>query len=129
LPTQCDQEFLEFQPLEKREVRGGFDGGAITSDAGGAGWLAPRWRSGRGLSPNLRPVSGTIVRRSASSTGWRSWWRSGVYGLALGYEDLNDHEELRRDPLLGVLTGKADPSGEAGCAPAIGARRWRVRAR
>jgi hypothetical protein len=36
-----------------------------------------------------------------------------VYGLALGYEDLNDHEELRRDPLLGVLAGKADPSGES----------------
>jgi hypothetical protein len=34
-----------------------------------------------------------------------------VYGLALGYEDLNDHEELRRDPLLGVLAGKADPTG------------------
>ena len=36
-----------------------------------------------------------------------------VYGLALGYEDLNDHEEVRRDPLLGVLAGKADPSGES----------------
>jgi hypothetical protein len=35
LPTQCDKEFLEFHPLEKREVRGEFDGGAITSDAGG----------------------------------------------------------------------------------------------
>ena len=36
-----------------------------------------------------------------------------VYGLALGYEDLNDHEELRRDPLLGVLAEKADPTGES----------------
>ena len=35
MPTQCNQEFLKFHPLEKREVRGGFDGGAITSDAGG----------------------------------------------------------------------------------------------
>ena len=35
MSTQSNQEFLEFQPLEKREVRGGFDGGAITSDAGG----------------------------------------------------------------------------------------------
>src|SRR5208337_162303 len=34
-----------------------------------------------------------------------------VYGLALGYEDLNDHDEMRRDPLLGVLAGKADPTG------------------
>jgi hypothetical protein len=40
-----------------------------------------------------------------------------VYGLALGYEDLNDHEELRRDPLLGVLAGKADRSGESRSRP------------
>jgi hypothetical protein len=36
-----------------------------------------------------------------------------VYGLALGYEDLNDHDELRRDPLLAVLVGKEDPTGES----------------
>jgi hypothetical protein len=36
-----------------------------------------------------------------------------VYGLALGYEDLNDHDQLRHDPLLGVLAGKADPSGQS----------------
>jgi hypothetical protein len=36
-----------------------------------------------------------------------------VYGLALGYEDLNDHEQLRHDPLLGVLAGKAEPGKEA----------------
>ena len=45
---------------------------------------------------------------------WKSWWRSPSadgYGLALGYEDLNDHDELRRDPLLAVRAGKADPSG------------------
>jgi hypothetical protein len=34
-----------------------------------------------------------------------------VYALALGYEDLNDHDDLRHDPLLAVLAGKADPSG------------------
>ena len=35
-----------------------------------------------------------------------------VYGLALGYEDLNDHEELRKDPLLAVLVEKSDLAGE-----------------
>ena len=34
-----------------------------------------------------------------------------IYGLVLGYEDLNDHEQLREDPLLAVLTGKSDPTG------------------
>ena len=41
------------------------------------------------------------------------WVAQRVYGRALGYEDLNDHDELRRDPLLGVLAGKADPTGES----------------
>ena len=36
-----------------------------------------------------------------------------VYGLALGYEDLSDHDELRRDPLLAVLVEKEDPTGES----------------
>jgi hypothetical protein len=35
-----------------------------------------------------------------------------VYAIALGYEDLNDHDELRRDPLLAVLAGKDDPTGQ-----------------
>src|SRR5258708_1754623 len=35
----------------------------------------------------------------------------GIYGLALGYEDLNDHDQLRRDPLMAVLVGKAEPKG------------------
>ena len=38
--------------------------------------------------------------------------RQRVYGLALGYEDLNDHEQLRQDPLLGLLAGKAEPGTE-----------------
>jgi hypothetical protein len=42
-----------------------------------------------------------------------------VYGLALGYEDLNDHEQLRQDPLLRVLAGKADVEDSP----------WRARAR
>ena len=35
-----------------------------------------------------------------------------IYGLALGYEDVNDHEELRADPLMAVLVGKEDPLGQ-----------------
>ena len=111
MPTQCDQEFLEFQPLEKREVRGGFDGGAITSDAGGL------------LLREVEKRTGIIAQFAACFRDHRKAERiehrmeelvaQRVYGLALGYEDLNDHEELRRDPLLGVLTGKADPSGES----------------
>jgi hypothetical protein len=109
LPTQCNQEFLEFHPLDKREVRGGFDGGAITSDAGGL------------LLREVEKRTGIIAQFAACFRDQRKAERiehrveelvaQRVYGLALGYEDLNDHEELRRDPLLGVLAGKADPSG------------------
>jgi hypothetical protein len=109
LSTQCNQEFLEFHPLEKREVRGGFDGGAITSDAGGL------------LLREVEKRTGIIAQFAACFRDHRQVERiehgveelvaQRVYGLALGYEDLNDHEELRRDPLLGVLAGKADPTG------------------
>ena len=109
MPTQCNQEFLEFHPLDKREVRGGFDGGAITSDAGGL------------LLREVEKRTGIIAQFAACFRDQRKAERiehrveelvaQRVYGLALGYEDLNDHEELRRDPLLGVLAGKADPSG------------------
>jgi Transposase DDE domain group 1 len=111
LPTQCNQEFLEFHPLDKREVRGGFDGGAITSDAGGL------------LLREVEKRTGIIAQFAACFRDHRQAERlehrveelvaQRVYGLALGYEDLNDHDELRRDPLLGVLAGKADPSGES----------------
>jgi hypothetical protein len=111
LPTQCNQDFLEFHPLDKRAVRGGFDGGAITSDAGGL------------LLREVEKRTGIIAQFAACFRDHRQGERiehrveelvaQRVYGLALGYEDLNDHEELRRDPLLGVLAEKADPSGES----------------
>ncbi len=45
---------------------------------------------------------------SASSTALEEMLAQRIYRLALGYEDLNDHEQLRQDPLLGVLAGKRD---------------------
>ena len=111
MPTQCNQEFLEFHPLDKREVRGEFAGGAITSDAGGL------------LLREVEKRTGIIQQFAACFRDQRKAERiehraeelvaQRVYGLALGYEDLNDHQELRRDPLLGVLAGKADPTGES----------------
>ena len=115
MPTQCNQEFLEFHPLDKREVRGGFNGGAITSDAGGL------------LLREVEKRTGIIAQFAACFRDHRQAERiehrveelvaQRVYGLALGYEDLNDHQELRRDPLLGVLVEKADPSGESRARP------------
>jgi hypothetical protein len=111
LLTQCNQESIEFHPLDKREVRGGFDGGAITSDAGGLllrevekrtgiiGQFAACFRDHRQAERIEHRVEELVAQR--------------VYGLAMGYEDLNDHQELRRDPLLAVLAEKPDPRGES----------------
>jgi hypothetical protein len=90
---------------------GRFDGGTITSDAGGLLLREVEKRTG-------------IIERFA--TCFRDYRKEGqvehtvrelvaqrVYALALGYEDLNDHEQLRQDPLLAILAEKADPTGES----------------
>jgi len=71
----------------------GFEGGTITSGDGG---------------PLLREVE----KRTGIVRGFAALVAQRVYELALGYEDLNDHDELRQDPLLAVLVEKEDPKGE-----------------
>ena len=117
MPTQCNQESLQFHPLVRRAVRGQFDGGTITTDAGGL------------LLREVEKRTRIIAQFAACVRDHRKAERiehrveelvaQRVYGLALGYEDLNDHEELRRDPLLAVLVEKPDPRGEK---PAAGTR-------
>lgn len=109
--TQCNQESIQFHPLAQREVRGQFDGGAISTDAGGL------------LLREVEKRTGIIAQFAACFTDHRDPERiehpvkelvaQRVYALALGYEDLNDHDQLRADPLLAVLAEKADPSGES----------------
>jgi len=110
MDTQCTPTQLEFHSLGKREVVGKFDGGSITSDAGGLLLRETEMRT-RILSrfgkcfQDLRDPE-LIEHTVAELVAQR------VYGLALGYEDLNDHDDLRRDPLLAVLVGKEDPEGD-----------------
>ena len=111
MPTQCHQEFLEFHPLDPREVGGGFDGGTITSDAGGL--LLREVEKRTGIIQQFAACFRDHRQAERIEHGVEEWVAQRVYGLALGYEDLNDHEELRRDPLLGVRAGKADPTGES----------------
>ena len=110
MDTQCTQESMPFHPLSRREVRGSFEGAAITSDAGGLllrevekrtgilAQFAACFRDSRDPARVEHTVEELVAQR--------------VYGLALGYEDLNDHDELRHDPLLAVLVEKSDPAGE-----------------
>src|SRR5512143_986830 len=108
--TQCNSTCLEFPMLGRREIVADCDGGYIPSD-GGALLLrkAEQLTSVIGLfaacftdhrNPDL--IEHTLGELVAQR----------VYALALGYEDLNDHDDLRRDPLLAAVVGKTDPTGQ-----------------
>lgn len=109
MQTQCYQESFGFQTLGRREVVGRFDGGAITSDGGGLllrevdRRLRLLERFGGCFRDHRTPQAVEFTARELVAQR--------VMALALGYEDLNDHDELRGDPLLAVLAGRADPTG------------------
>ena len=110
MSTECSQFVFGFHPLKHREIRAQFDGGAITTEGGGL------------LLREVEKRSGIVRQFAACFRDYRNpdliehtveeLVAQRVYGLALGYEDLNDHEELRKDPLLAVLVEKSDPVGE-----------------
>jgi hypothetical protein len=108
--TECQEDSYRFQGLGRRDVVARFDGGAITSDGGGLLLREVEARSGiiarfaRGFADHRDPE---LIQHTLEEL-----IRQRVYGLCLGYEDLNDHDDLRHDPLLAVLVGKTDPTGE-----------------
>jgi Transposase DDE domain group 1 len=106
-----------FGRVEGRPVVAEFDGGVLTSDAGGLllGAADRRLDLVRRLAGCFRDArDARFVEHSvATLVGQR------VFGIALGYEDLNDHDELRHDPLLAVLAGKLEASRDD-CAPVAG---------
>lgn len=106
MPTQCTAEQLEFAGVGRRRVVAAFDGGQVTSDAGAL--LLKRTDAAIGLVD--RVASCFEDRRSPHLVehSMRTLLGQRLFGLALGYEDLNDHDELRRDPLFGVLMGKLE---------------------
>lgn len=104
--TECSQQSFEFEGHFSRQVTARFDGGQQTSDAG-ALLLREVDRRLRLLSRFAGCfIDGRDPERIAHSVHEMVSQRS--YGIALGYEDLNDHEHLRHDPLLGVLAGRSD---------------------
>jgi hypothetical protein len=102
--TECSTEQFEFARVEGHKVVADFDGGTITSDAGAlllgqtdqalrlTGRLAACFADRRRPELIEHSVSTLIMQR--------------IHGIALGYEDLNDHDQLRHDPLFAVLAGK-----------------------
>jgi len=102
--TECIQEGFSFAAHFSRRVEAGFTAGQVSTDGGALllreaerrvnllPRLAACFTDGRDVERIDHPIAEMLSQR--------------IYGLALGYEDLNDHEQLRSDPLLGLLSGK-----------------------
>src|ERR671916_1598237 len=117
MPTECSPALFEFAPAETRRVVAAFDGGAITSNADALLFGATDRAMGlvRRLAACFRDARAPerIEHEVATLVGQR------VFGIALGYEDLVDHDQLRHDPVLAVLAGKLT-ARRSDCAPLAG---------
>ncbi len=106
MPTQCSQDLFDFGTVEGREVVGAFDGG----DDHVARRRCCCWAADKAIGLVARSPScfqdgrdpDVLLHTMPTLLGQR------IFGIALGYEDLNDHDQLRHDPVLGVLAGKLD---------------------
>ena len=117
MPTQCSRDLFGYEVVEGREVVAAFDGGDNTSDAGGlllgatdraiglVGRFAACFADGRAQAQVEHSIQAMVAQR--------------VFGIALGYEDLIDHDELRHDPVLATLAGKLEAKRKD-CAPLAG---------
>jgi hypothetical protein len=117
MQTECNADLFGFAPVEGRQVVAAFDGGTMTSEAG-AMLLGATDRQIRlierfaGCFTDHRAAE-LVVHEVAGLVGQR------ILGLALGYEDLIDHDQLRHDPVMAVLGGKLEAQ-RPDCAPLAG---------
>src|SRR3970282_43033 len=118
MQTQCNPQQFEFEAVERRAVVAAFDGGAVSSDAGAL--LLASLDRGLGLIKRFagcfsdRRDPDLIEHSVATLVGQR------VLGIALGYEDLIDHDQLRHDPLWAAALGKLDAKRRGGCVALAG---------
>lgn len=111
MKTECNEKRFEFQPLGPREIVADFNGGTITSDGGGQ------------LLREVEKRTNILGRFAKCFTDHRNqdliehslldMVSQRVFAIALGYEDLNDHDELSRDHFFAAMVGKTDPTGES----------------
>jgi hypothetical protein len=118
MQTECITDRFDFAPVEKRAVVAGFDGGTITSDAG-ALLLGLTDRAiglvGRFARCFVDVRNAALIEHAVTTlVGQR------IFAIALGYEDLNDHDELRHDRVMAVLAGKLEARRHKKCAAVAG---------
>jgi hypothetical protein len=109
MTTDCNPQQLEFQGVGRRTVVAAFDGGTLTSDGGLL--LLSEVERRRGILRQFAACFRDQRNPAYVEHSVEELVRQRVLGLALAYEDLNDHEDLRADPLLATVVGKADPTG------------------
>src|SRR5260370_22405628 len=117
MPTECIPDLFGFEPVEGRDVVAAIDAGMVTSDAGALLLCA----TDRAINMMDRMAACFHDERRAELIEHEVVTLVGqrVFGIALGYEDLNDHDELRHDPMMAVLAGKLE-ARRADFAPVAG---------
>jgi hypothetical protein len=113
--TPAASQSLLFADLGPRKVVVDFSGGTLSSDGGLL--LLRQLDASLGLTRTLASCFSDQRDQRFVDHSVPELLRQRVFGLALGYEDLNDHEHLRRDPLLAAACDKADPLGQDRCNP------------
>lgn len=108
--TKCNGEQLEFHGFGRRKVVAKFDGDPLSSDGGGL--LLRETERHTGILHRFAQQFVDYRDPDAIEHTVKDLVSQRVLAIALGYEDLNDHHKLRRDPLLAMLVGKADPTGQ-----------------
>jgi Transposase DDE domain group 1 len=117
MQTQCTPNLFGFEPVEGREVVAAFDGGAITSDAGAL--LLGATDRAIAMMDRFAACFHDVRRQDLIEHEVVTLVSQRVFGIALGYEDLNDHDTLRHDPIMAVLAGKLE-ARRKDCAPVAG---------
>jgi len=114
--TDCKEQPLLFQDLGSRKVVADFSGGTLSSDGGVL--LVRQVDASLGLTARLAQCFTDARQALYVDHTVQQLLAQRIYGLVLGYEDLNDHEWLRLDPLLAAACDKRDPSGQDRFNPA-----------
>ena len=116
--TECNRQLLLFSSRGRQQIQADFAGGTLTSDAGGLLLREVDRRTGL-----LAALAGCLTERrdpGRITHELRTMLAQRIYGLALGYEDLNDHTTLRSDPLFAVLADqRPDPAQPLASAPTL----------
>jgi hypothetical protein len=104
--TECNQSEFGFEASGRREIVARFDGGTISSDGGA--FLLRQTDQRLNLLPRLAQCFLDGRNQDLIEHSILEMLSQRIYGLALGYEDINDHEQLRKDPVFGILAGREE---------------------